>query len=231
MSEKKEQVNQMFDSIAPRYDFLNHFLSLGIDRRWRKKMVKIVKADQPQILLDVATGTADMVIALNKGGVPTIVGIDLSEQMLKVGREKLAKRGLDIELIQGQAEQLPFDDGSFDAVTCAFGVRNFADTLGGLTQMCRVLRGGKKCYVLEYSKVEKATLWSSIFNLYFRYILPVVGGWISGNRAAYSYLPDSVEQFAAGEKFCVLMAQAGFMNCNYRTMLGGLVTIYVGTKR
>lgn len=221
----------MFDSIAPRYDFLNHFLSLGIDRGWRSKMVKVIKADDPHSLLDVATGTADMVIALKREGIEHIVGVDLSEQMLKVGREKLTKRGFDVELIQGEAERLPFDDESFDAVTCAFGVRNFADTGGGLAQMCRVLRGGKKCYVLEYSKVEKATLWSSIFNLYFRYILPVVGGWISGNRAAYSYLPDSVEQFAAGEQFCSLMSDAGFTNCNYRTMLGGLVTIYVGSKR
>lgn len=230
MSEKKEKVEQMFDSIAPKYDFLNHLLSLGIDKGWRRRMVRMVAQDSPADLLDVATGTADMVIALHRKGIERITGVDLSEGMLAVGREKLAARGMKVELVQGVAEKLPFDDASFDAVTCAFGVRNFEDTVGGLRQMCRVLRERKKCYILEYSKVNKPTAWSVLFNLYFRHILPLVGGWVSGDRAAYSYLPDSVEQFAAGEEFSALMSEAGFENCSARKMMGGIVTIYVGTK-
>lgn len=231
MKDKKQQVEQMFDSIAGRYDFLNHFLSLGIDRCWRKRVAKIVAADAPCDLLDVATGTADMAIALHRAGVKNIVGVDLSEGMLAVGRKKIERLGLDIKLVQGEAEILPVPDCSFDAVTCAFGARNFADILSGLTQMHRVLRDKKNCYILEYSKAEKRTLVSSFFALYFRHILPTVGGWISGNKAAYSYLPDSVEAFAAGEEFCDLMRSAGFENCSTRTLLGGWVTIYIGKKR
>lgn len=230
MENKKERVEAMFDAIAPRYDFLNHLLSLGIDRGWRSKLVKMLGREKPQRVLDVATGTGDLAMMIRQAGVPIVVGCDLSARMIAEGVRKVTSNRLDIELRKEDAEALSFDDGSFDAVTCAFGVRNFGDTLAGLGQMHRVLADNGKCYILEFSKVRRGSLWGWCYGLYFKRILPTVGRWISGDKGAYSYLPSSVEQFLCGEQFLDAMRTVGFLECEQRRLMGGVATIYSAKK-
>ena len=229
---KKNQVARMFDGIAHRYDFLNHFFSLGIDVLWRKSCIRILRNEQPEKLLDVATGTADFAIEAVRMGLDVhVTGVDISAGMLDVGREKIAARGWNdrIELIQGDSVALPFDDGSFDAFTVAFGVRNFEDLQGGLKDMLRVLKPGAMGLVLEFSKPKHFPI-KQVFGLYFKHIMPTVGKWVSKDPAAYTYLPESVQAFPEGESFLDEMRKAGYVDVKAKSLTGGIATIYIGRK-
>lgn len=220
----------MFDDIASRYDFLNRLLSLGIDIGWRKKVVRMVAAQGAVNVLDVAAGTGDLSIAIKKAITGKVTACDLSVAMIEVGRNKVAAAGLDIVFFKQNAQRMTFESGAFDAVTCAFGVRNFADLPSGLSQMYRVLCSGGVCYILEFSQVKKRSLWGLCYGLYFKRILPLVGRWISGSKHAYSYLPSSVEEFPSGGKFIGILENAGFQNCSFIRLTGGVATIYIGKK-
>lgn len=228
---KKQQVEQMFDNISHRYDFLNHFLSLSLDKWWRRKAIMELSDCQVMDLLDVATGTGDMVAAALRLSPRHIIGIDLSEGMLEIARRKkhLQKEGILIEFIKGDSEALPFEGNSFDAVTVAFGVRNFEDPQRGLSEIFRVLRPGKKLVVLEFSKPDRFPM-KQLYNFYFKYILPLFGKVISKDNEAYSYLPESVLNFPEKEGFLSLMEAAGFRNSRYKRLTSGIVSIYVGEK-
>lgn len=229
---KKNQVARMFDGIAHRYDFLNHFFSLGIDVLWRKSCIRILRNEQPEKLLDVATGTADFAIEAVRMGLDVhVTGVDISAGMLDVGREKIAARGWNdrIELIQGDSVALPFDEGSFDGFTVAFGVRNFEDLQGGLQDMLRVLKPGAMGLVLEFSKPKHFPI-KQLFGLYFKHIMPTVGKWVSKDPAAYTYLPESVQAFPEGEAFLDEMRKAGFVDVKAKSLTGGIATIYTGRK-
>ena len=229
---KKNQVARMFDGIAHRYDFLNHFFSLGIDVLWRKACIRMLKKEHPQTLLDVATGTADFAIEAVRMGLEVHVsGVDISAGMLEVGREKVAARGWNdrIELIQGDSVALPFDDHTFDAYTVAFGVRNFEDLQGGLRDMLRVLKPGAMGLVLEFSKPKHFPI-KQVFGLYFKYIMPTVGKWVSKDPSAYTYLPESVQAFPEGEGFLVELRRAGYEDVQAKSLTGGIATIYTGRK-
>lgn len=226
---KKEQVAEMFDSISRRYDFLNRFLSLGIDINWRKKTVDFLKKTDATSILDVATGTADLAISINKG-IPNsqVTGIDISSGMIEVGRQKIYRRKLDssINLIIGDGENLPFDDNSFDAVTVAFGVRNFEDLEKGLSEMNRVIKPGGCIAILEFSKPEK-TPFKQLYFFYFKYILPTLGRWVSRDASAYSYLPASVDAFPYGEKFMSKLSEFSFKNIKSQPLTFGVATLYI----
>ena len=229
---KKNQVARMFDGIAHRYDFLNHFFSLGIDVLWRKACIRMLKKEHPQTLLDVATGTADFAIEAVRMGLDVHVsGVDISAGMLEVGREKVAARGWNdrIELIQGDSVALPFDDHTFDAYTVAFGVRNFEDLQGGLRDMLRVLKPGAMGLVLEFSKPKHFPI-KQVFGLYFKYIMPTVGKWVSKDHSAYTYLPESVQAFPEGEGFLEELRRAGYEDVQAKSLTGGIATIYTGRK-
>jgi len=229
---KKEQVAEMFNSIAFRYDFLNRFLSVGIDVTWRKKAINQLKELQPKKVLDVATGTGDVALMTYKMLHPEkIIGIDISEGMLGFGRQKIEKLGLSnsIELVKGDSENINFDDNSFDAITVAFGVRNFENLERGLKEMLRVLRPGGKLVVLEFSK-PKQPLFKSIYNLYMNQIAPSFGKLFSKNKNAYQYLNDSVQAFAEGETFVTIMKEAGFKQTYLKPLTMGICTIYCGSK-
>ncbi len=231
--DRKVMVESMFDSIAWRYDFLNHFLSFGIDRIWRRRAVRIISRHfkNPEIL-DVATGTGDLAITAMRIEPVKVTGIDISQNMLEIGREKIRKKGLagKIELIQGDSENIPFGDNLFDVSMVAFGVRNFADPLLGLKEMRRVIRNGGMIMVLEFSK-PSGFLFRSIYNFYFRNILPVVGKLFSKDKAAYSYLPDSVYRFPDNEVFLQLLTEAGFSETRQVKLTGGVASIYTGLKK
>lgn len=228
---KKEQVGKMFDSIAPKYDFLNHFLSLGIDKSWRRKAIKKLKNKNIDSLLDVATGTGDLAItASNKLGC-SITGIDLSEQMLIIGRQKIEKLHLSqtITLIQGDSENLPFASDFFNAISVAFGIRNFENLDKGLQEMYRVLKPGGMAVILEFSKPQYFPF-KQIYNFYFKYILPTIGRMVSKDMAAYTYLPESVQQFPCGKAFVKHLEKEGFKNCSITSLTFGIATIYTGEK-
>ncbi|MDG1380845.1 MAG: bifunctional demethylmenaquinone methyltransferase/2-methoxy-6-polyprenyl-1,4-benzoquinol methylase UbiE, partial [Flavobacteriales bacterium] len=198
---KKAQVARMFDNIAHRYDFLNHFFSLGIDKLWRRKAVRMLLSQDPKEVLDVATGTADFAIeAAKKAPHLKVVGVDISAGMLDIGRTKVTKAKQDgrVELVLGDGEQLPFEDGRFDAFTVAFGVRNFENLPAGLKEMNRTMRSGGRGYILEFSKPRMFPM-KQLFWLYFRYIMPTLGKWFSKDASAYTYLPESVKAFPEGE--------------------------------
>ncbi len=229
---KKQQVAGMFDQIAFRYDFLNRFLSAGIDVYWRKRAIKELKGLQPKKILDVATGTADVAIMTCKLLKPlTITGIDISEGMLDLGRKKVAKLLLNkqIELMQGDSEAINFADNTFDAITVAFGVRNFENLGKGLKEMLRVLKPGGKLVVLEFSKPKKS-VFKGFYNLYMRLVTPGIGRLISKNREAYQYLNDSVQKFPEGNYFLTIMNEVGYTATYLKTLTGGICTIYCGTK-
>jgi demethylmenaquinone methyltransferase/2-methoxy-6-polyprenyl-1,4-benzoquinol methylase len=229
---KKAAVESMFDSIAWRYDFLNHFLSFGIDRLWRKRAVRIISNhfNNPEIL-DVATGTGDLAIAAAKLNPSRIAGIDISSKMLAIGREKIIKRGLEgkIELFAGDSENIPFNDSVFDIAMVAFGVRNFADPLKGLIEMKRVLRVTGMIMVLEFSK-PSVFPFRPLYNFYFTKILPLFGRVLSKNAEAYNYLPDSVMKFPDNEEFMKLLTLAGFSDTRQIKLTGGVASIYTGVK-
>jgi len=228
---KKEQVAAMFNNISPKYDFLNHVLSLGIDVIWRKNAIKMLKSDQPKYILDVATGTGDFAIEALKLNPTKVTGVDISEGMLEFGRVKLKKRNLDsmIELEYGDSEKLPFKDNKFDAIIVAFGVRNFETLKTGLTEMHRVLRKGGKVVILEFSSPKRFPF-KNIYNFYFKAILPKIGSLISKDNSAYTYLPESVQAFPDGEDFIEILNDVGYTNTLCKPQTFGISTIYVGQK-
>ena len=227
---KKKEVEDMFDNIAPKYDLLNHVLSMKIDVLWRNTLVKWMNADQPKEVLDVATGTGDLAIAVQKGTGAKIVGLDLSQQMLNVGIDKIKKISLtdQIEMIKGDAENLPFESNKFDAVSVAFGVRNFENLEKGLDELKRVVKEGKSVYILEFSKVEGFL--APFYMFYFKNILPQIGKLVSKDNRAYTYLPDSVNAFPFGEKMKTILLNVGFRQVEYKKLSLGIATIYKATK-
>ena len=227
---KKKEVEDMFDNIAPKYDLLNHVLSMKIDVLWRNTLVKWMSADQPKLVLDVATGTGDLAIAVQKGTGAKMVGLDLSQQMLNVGIEKIKKINLtdQIEMIKGDAENLPFESNKFDAVSVAFGVRNFENLDKGLAELKRVVKENKSVYILEFSKVEGVL--APFYMFYFKNVLPQIGKLVSKDTRAYTYLPDSVNAFPYGEKMKHILLNVGFRTVEYKKLSLGIATIYKATK-
>jgi demethylmenaquinone methyltransferase/2-methoxy-6-polyprenyl-1,4-benzoquinol methylase len=228
---RKTQVTLMFDNIAGRYDLLNHLLSFNMDRRWRKKAIGFLRDISPEYILDVATGTGDFAIAAMRLHPEKVVGIDISAGMLEKGRRKVEKKNLSekIQFRMGDSEELPFPDCSFDAATAGFGVRNFENLPAGLGEIFRVLKKGGQLVILEFSKPAKFPF-RQLYGFYSSAILPGVGGVISGDRSAYSYLPDSVKAFPAGNDFLEILQKVGFVHCNLKPLTFGIVTIYSGFK-
>lgn len=229
---KKNQVADMFDHIAYRYDFLNRFLSGGIDILWRKKAISYLKDSQPKNLLDVATGTADVAIMAEKIlKIPSITGIDISEGMLEIGRKKLAARSLGdkIKLLHGDSAALPFDNNSFDAVTVAFGVRNFQQLEKGLAEILRVLRPGGKLIVLEFSRPKLPAV-KMFYNFYMKRIAANIGRVVSKNNCAYEYLDESIQKFPEGKEFLKILNSLGYLNTTFKPLSLGICSIYCGTK-
>lgn len=228
---KKQQVARMFNRISARYDFLNHFLSLGIDILWRKKAIRLLKDTHPKQILDVATGTGDFAIEALALNPDRVIGVDISEGMLDVGRAKLTQRKLDkrIELRTGDSENLPFEDNIFDAVIVAFGVRNFENLEAGLKEMHRVLKPGGTVVILEFSKPSKFPM-KQLYNAYFTAILPTVGRLISRDDSAYRYLPESVQAFPDGNDFLNVLSGTGFKNPKCDPLTFGISSLYWGSK-
>lgn len=230
--EKKKQINTMFDSIAPYYDFLNRFLSLGVDVYWRKKAIKMLDQEQYDTILDIATGTADMAIEMNKQlNVKEIVGLDLSAKMVEIGNKKITKRNLNeqIKLEVGDSENLRFDSDQFNVVTAAFGVRNFANLHEGLKEMYRVLAPGGKLIILEFSKPTLFPF-KQLFNFYFKYILPVIGKLTSKDPKAYQYLYESVQAFPDYDGFTKILKDIGFQQTGWKKLTLGICSIYYANK-
>ena len=228
---KKEQVAEMFNNISKKYDFLNHFLSLGIDILWRKKAIKLLKNDSPKTILDIATGTGDFAIEALKLNPDKIVGVDISEGMLAVGKEKMVRLGHDkiIDMQMGDSERLLFDDNNFDAVIVAFGVRNFENLEKGLADMFRVLKPKGKVVILEFSR-PKVFPFKQLYNFYFKAILPLIGKIVSKDNSAYTYLPESVQQFPDGQDFLGILDKIGFKETQCTSLTFGISSIYTGIK-
>ncbi|MCC8358276.1 bifunctional demethylmenaquinone methyltransferase/2-methoxy-6-polyprenyl-1,4-benzoquinol methylase UbiE [Salinimicrobium sediminilitoris] len=228
---KKKQVEQMFDTISTNYDGLNRVISFGIDVKWRKKVIEMVSATNPEAVLDIATGTGDLAISLAKTGAKRIVGLDLSEGMLAVGREKIADEKLTgkIEMIQGDSEALPFEDNSFDAITVAFGVRNFENLEKGLSEIFRVLKKGGIFVILETSVPTKFPFKQG-YNFYTKNLLPLIGKMFSKDKVAYSYLSESAAAFPYGEKLNNILRETGFIDVRHHPQTMGVATIYSASK-
>jgi len=231
-AEKKEQVAEMFDNISPKYDLLNRVLSVGIDILWRKKAVRILKKYNPKTILDVATGTGDFAIELAKMKPDRIVGADISQGMLDVGIKKVEKKNLSnlISLELGDAENMKYQDAEFDAITVAFGVRNFQDLEKGLKEFHRVLNDKGVAIILEFSQPEKFPV-KQFYNFYFTRILPFFGRMVSKDSSAYTYLPESVNHFPYGEKFMEITTSCGFSNVQQKRLSFGIATIYIAEKK
>ncbi|WP_417429741.1 bifunctional demethylmenaquinone methyltransferase/2-methoxy-6-polyprenyl-1,4-benzoquinol methylase UbiE [Halpernia sp.] len=227
---KKREVEDMFDNIAPKYDLLNRVLSLKIDIFWRNKLVKWMNEDHPKLVLDVATGTGDLAITVQKETGAKVIGLDLSQQMLNVGITKIKNINLasEIEMIKGDAENLSFEDNKFDAVCVAFGVRNFENLNKGLEELRRVVKENKSVFILEFSKVEGFL--APFYMFYFKNILPQIGRLVSKDTRAYTYLPDSVNAFPFGEKMKNILLETGFKKVEYKKLTLGVATIYKATK-
>lgn len=228
---QKEYVRSLFDNIAYRYDLLNHLLSGGIDLYWRRKAIQTLEAHSPKRILDVATGTADFAIATLRLNPEQVIGVDISESMLEVGRKKIVQKNLNgtIRLQTGEAEGLMFGAASFDAAIVAFGARNFENLGKGLTEMCRVLRTGGKIVVLEFSR-PRYFPFKQLYFFYFKNILPFVGRMISKDKEAYQYLPDTVMKFPEGNDFLDQLSRAGFSDVKEQRLTFGIATIYTGVK-
>lgn len=228
---KKEQVATMFNNISKKYDFLNHFLSMGIDIIWRKKAIRLLKDKQPKQILDIATGTGDFAIAALKLNPTKVTGIDISEGMLNVGKEKIKAKGLTdkIELQLGDSEKLQFNNNTFDAYTVGFGVRNFENLEKGLTEMLRVLKPNGTAIILEFSKPKKFPI-KQIYNFYFNKILPGIGKLVSKDSSAYTYLPESVDAFPDGEDFIKILNKIGYKDAKAIPLMFGIASIYKATK-
>jgi len=227
---KKKQVSEMFDNIANSYDFLNHSLSLGMDNVWRKIAIKKL-TNNPKIILDIATGTGDFAVSAAKYTDAKITGIDISQGMLNVGIEKVRKKNLNnrIFLQLADSESLPFNDNTFDAITAGFGVRNFENLNKGLSEMKRVLNKDGIVVILEPSTPKYFPL-KQFYKLYFHHVLPTIGAWISKDKSAYSYLPESVDAFPSGEKFIVELKNVGFKDCKHIPLTFGIVSLYIAIK-
>jgi len=231
-SSKKQQVSKMFDNIAPYYDFLNRLLSLGIDRNWRKRMIAELRPDSPQYVLDVATGTADVALEINRQLQPKkVIGVDIAREMLDIGRKKIAKQDLEeqIELRDGDSENLPFEDDTFDAVTVAFGVRNYENLQNGLQEMRRVLKPGGRLIVLEFSQPTLFPF-KQLFHFYFKNILPTIGKITSKDPKAYRYLYESVQAFPDGKDFLAELEKAGLQAEKHIPLTLGISSIYTSKK-
>jgi demethylmenaquinone methyltransferase/2-methoxy-6-polyprenyl-1,4-benzoquinol methylase len=229
---KKEQVANMFNTISPQYDFLNHLLSGGIDIIWRKKAIKLLQNKGIKTMLDIATGTGDFAIEALKINPEKIVGVDISEGMLSFGQEKIKKMGLEktIQLQKGDSEKLPFSDNSFDAVIVSFGVRNFENLQKGLTDMFRVTKPGGYCLILEFSNPRKFPM-KQLYTFYSKYCLQFLGKMISKDPSAYTYLPESVKAFPDGPEFIQIFKSVGYSETNWIPMTGGICSIYIGQKQ
>ena len=227
---KKKQVSEMFDNIANSYDFLNHSLSLGMDNVWRKIAIKKL-TNNPKTILDIATGTGDFAVSAAKYTDAKITGIDISQGMLNVGMEKIKKKNLNnrISLQLADSESLPFNDNTFDAITAGFGVRNFENLNKGLSEMKRVLNKDGIVVILEPSTPKYFPL-KQFYKLYFHHVLPTIGAWISKDKSAYSYLPESVDAFPSGEKFIVELKNVGFKDCKHIPLTFGIVSLYIAIK-
>lgn len=228
---KKEEVAEMFNNISGRYDFLNHFLSLGIDHLWRARAVKELREINPKRILDIATGTGDFAIANLKLNPEEVVGIDISSGMLEVGKVKMKKKKVDhiVSMQLGDSEDLPFDDNYFDGLTVGFGVRNFENLEKGLAEMLRVIRPGGKAIILEFSKPKMFPI-KQAFGFYSKYFIPFFGKRISKDEKAYAYLPESVAAFPEGKDFENVLEKLNYKNIKSTPVSGGIATIYVGTK-
>ena len=229
---KKEGIRKLFDNIAPDYDKLNHILSLNIDKGWRKKAVReIVDVQSPLAVLDVACGTGDFTIEIAQKAAEgsRVTGIDLSEGMMKIGREKIKAAGVSADMVQGDCEALQYEEGTFDRISVGFGVRNFEHLELGLQEMLRVLKPGGKLVILELS-VPSNSLVRWFYKLYFLKILPAIGGMVSGDRGAYEYLPASVLRFPAPDKFTAMMQQVGYRNIVHKALTFGICRMYIGEK-
>jgi len=228
---KKEQVAKMFDTISNEYDGLNRVISFGIDIKWRKKVVNIVKATNPSSILDIATGTGDLAINLTETSATKIIGLDISEGMLQVGRKKIEKLKLNntIEMVYGDSENIPFENNSFDAITVAFGVRNFEDLEKGLSEIFRVLKPGGKFVVLETSIPTKSPFKQG-YTFYSTKILPIIGKVFSKDKVAYKYLSDSAASFPYGEAFNNILQKIGFIDVKCKPQTFGVASIYIAKK-
>lgn len=228
---KKGQVEEMFDRISHRYDLLNHLLSVNIDKLWRRKAVKLLASHHPEKILDIATGTADFALAAARLSPRKITGIDLSEGMLKIGRQKIEKKGISatIELLKADSENLPFDDALFDAAVVGFGVRNFENLEKGLSEIYRVLQPGGIFIVLEFSR-PRNTIFKQLYYFYFNKILPLLGRLVSKDDSAYTYLPESVREFPDGESFISILEKTGYHNCSWHPQTFGIASIYKAQK-
>ena len=228
---KKEQVAEMFDNVSDNYDFLNRLLTFGIDMKWRRLVVKTIAKNNPKHLLDIATGTGDFVIMLSKLNAEKIVGLDISRGMLDIGRDKVKKKKLEglIDMVQGDSEQLPFEDSSFDAITVGFGVRNFENLDKGLLEIFRVLRPGGILVILETSQPE-GFIMKPLFKFYSKYIIPPIGKLFSKDKRAYDYLPESAAAFPYGERFNNILQKNGFINTTNKPLTFGIASMYTATK-
>ncbi len=228
---KKEEVAEMFNNISANYDFLNHFLSLGIDHLWRKKAIKQLKNLEAKKVIDIATGTGDFAIASLKLNPDEVIGVDISSGMLEVGAKKMKNKGHDktIKMILGDSENLAFEDNYFDALTVGFGVRNFENLEKGLSEMLRVIRPGGKIVILEFSKPKKFPV-KQVFSFYSKYFIPFFGERISKDPQAYAYLPESVAAFPEGKEFENILKKLNYKSVQSIILSGGIATIYTGTK-
>ncbi|MBX2816641.1 MAG: bifunctional demethylmenaquinone methyltransferase/2-methoxy-6-polyprenyl-1,4-benzoquinol methylase UbiE [Saprospiraceae bacterium] len=229
---KKQQVGQMFDRIAPRYDLLNRVLSLGIDQFWRARLIRALRSHDPEMILDMATGTGDVALAAAaKLGPKRVLGVDIASEMLSIGAQKAKRKNLDhiIEFRQGDAENIKDADNTYDAVTVAFGVRNFENTHQGLKECYRVLKNGGRIGILEFTHPTMFPI-KQLYHLYFKYVLPVIGRITSKDEKAYTYLFESVQTFAQGEDFLNLLRKAGFSNCSHHKLTLGICALYLAEK-
>ncbi|MEM7655075.1 MAG: bifunctional demethylmenaquinone methyltransferase/2-methoxy-6-polyprenyl-1,4-benzoquinol methylase UbiE [Bacteroidota bacterium] len=228
---KKEQVTEMFDKIAPKYDLLNRLLSLGVDISWRRKAVKLLRPYQPKLVVDIATGTADFAVEARKLQPEKIIGIDISPEMLEIGREKLRRKRLDelITLELGDSEDLKLETDSIDAITVGFGVRNFENLRKGMSEIRRVIRPGGAVAILEPSFPTRFPL-KQLFQLHFRVLTPIIGKLISGDQAAYKYLPESVKAFPNGQEFLDICTEVGFSKGTYYPLTFGICSLYILEK-
>ena len=227
-SNKTLRVENMFDRIAPKYDFFNRLFSLRIDLLWRKSLVKWMQSDDPKQILDVATGTGELAIALWKKFRVKITAVDLSQEMLNLADKKIKELGADITIQKANAENLPFESNKFDAVSVGFGVRNFENLEKGLSELRRVVKEDGNVYILEFSRMEG--ILSPLYNFYFRKVLPFLAKMISGEKEAYTYLPDSVQNFPCGKRMKNILLDLGFSKVEYKKLSLGIVTIYKAKK-